>query len=464
MAALKYLSVHAHFYQPPREDPRTGEIPIEKGAAPFPNWNEKIYQECYRPNAELGNFEKISFNIGPTLCEWLEITHPETLRKIIHADQAAIQRDGVGNAMAQPYHHTILPLMNYQDKVTQVRWGIADFETRFGRKPTGMWLPETAVDTETLQVLAEHGIGYTILAPWQARSKNLDVRQPYRVVLPNGASLVVFFYHAGLSGGISFNPQLTTNADIFAQEHLLPAYSEGKTTKSRPALLMLATDGELYGHHQPLRDYFLQRLLTESCQLNGLQAITPAKWLKEYPPRKTVHIRERTSWSCHHGIKRWSSGCACTPGDSSWKKHFFSALRWIAREMDRIYVEKLSPYFEDPWEIRHAYIRVMSGQISASDYVDQGAGQRLSPHQRGQIVQLLEAQLERQRMFASCGWFFEDYDRIEPRNATAYAAHAVRLTAYATGIDLSAQAMKRLAKVVSSRSGLRGDQVFQTFL
>ena len=168
------LIIHGHFYQPPREDPLTGEIPIEPGAAPYRNWNERIHAQCYYPNALLHNFAGISFNIGPTLIEWMFDYDPETEASIVEQNRANLEAYGVGNAMAQAYNHTILPLASHHDKITQVRWGIADFELRFGQKPQGMWLPETGVDDETLAVLADCGIEFTILAPWQADTPNLD--------------------------------------------------------------------------------------------------------------------------------------------------------------------------------------------------------------------------------------------------------------------------------------------------
>ncbi|PWH20071.1 MAG: glycoside hydrolase [Anaerolineae bacterium] len=459
----RYLCVHAHFYQPPREDPRTGQIPIEPGAAPYPNWNERIYHECYRPNAELNNYERISYDVGPTLFEWLAAEHPDTLAEIVNADRRLVTRFGSGNAMAMPYHHPILPLASYLDKITQVRWGILDFEARFGRKPTGMWLPETAVDDETLIVLADHGIRFTILAPWQARAKHLDVTQPYRVELPQGKSMIVFFYHAPLSGGISFHPPMTINADQFVTENLLPVYQQEGAKRAEAKLILLASDGELYGHHQPLRQYFLERLLTESCRMNQIGVTYPEKWLQDYAVRRTVHIRQRTSWSCHHGVARWSTGCACTPGDSSWKNALRSALNQIAAEIDQVYEDTASKLVEDVWEMRHNYLKVLLGQVSLEAYLRQMAGKSLSVSEHQTLLQLLEAQFERHRMFASCGWFFEDFDRIEPRNAIAYAAHAVRLTELAGGVDLSAFAKQRLKKVVSPTSGLRGDQVFEQY-
>lgn len=455
------VCIHAHFYQPPREDPITGLIPFEAGAAPYPNWNERIHNECYRPNAELGNFERVSFNLGPTLCDWLQTTHPETLRLIIAQDRINWQRHGVGNAMAQAYNHTILPLAKRADKVTQIAWGIADFEYRFGRKPQGMWLPETAVDLETLDIMAQAGIEFTILAPWQAETNHLDHTEPYQVMLPEGRAIKVFFYHRDLSGGISFQPNWTTNADIFARQYLARAFNPQKSSSGEPQLLLVASDGELYGHHQPFRDYFLAHLVDGASRQAGLHTTYPALWLRENPPRRSIRIREDTSWSCHHGVTRWMGECACTPGDARWKVYLRRAFDHLGDKLDDIYVHTAQGLNIDPWLLRDRYIHVIMGHISADELTQEHAGKRLSLQEIHQMRLLLKAQYERQRMFTSCGWFFEDFSRIEPRNNLAYAAQAVWLTKLATGIDLAPWIQEDLKFVVSNCTLLRGDIVFQ---
>lgn len=457
------LCIHGHFYQPPREDPLTGAVPPEFGAAPYRNWNERIHAECYRPNAELGNFERVSFNIGPTLFTWMEAHDPATYRQIIEQDRACAARFGVGNSMAQAYNHTIMPLAGYADKVTQVVWGVADFQHRFGRKPQGMWLPETAVDAETLAVLADHGIEFTILAPWQAEGWGLDPTEPYRVALPEGRSIVVFFYHQGLSGRVSFDPAMTTNADAFALNDLAGQYNDEKLRRGEPQLLLVATDGELYGHHQPFRDLFLAHLLKSSSAQIGIVPTFPALWLREHPPRRWVGIRDRTSWSCHHGVVRWAGECGCAPG-GRWKFHLRQALDQLAAALDQAYVEAVGRFIADPWVLRHRYIHVLLGALSAEELIGEQAGRRLPEEITGRIHMLLEAQRERQRMFTSCGWFFDNFDRIEPKNNLAYAAQAVRLTSLATGTDLAPNALARLRQVQSGRTGLRGDQVFAAYL
>lgn len=461
---LKYVSVHGHFYQPPREDPLTGSIPIERGASPYANWNERILAECYRPNAELGNFQKISFNIGPTLAAWIKSFEPQVARMIAAQDAANVQRHGVGNAMAQAYNHTILPLASRHDQATQVAWGIADFAHRFGRKPQGMWLPETAVDMDTLETLAAQGIEFTILAPWQAAQDNPDVTEPYRVRLSGGRSIQVFFYQRELSGRISFDPGATVNADDFAANLLQPHYNSEKVLRGEPQIVLLASDGELYGHHQHLRDYFLARLMDGASSGIGIEPTFPALWLKENPPRQWMEIREQTSWSCHHGVTRWMGSCGCTPGDASWKAQMRYSFERIAGEVDRIYLNAVKPMISDPWALRDRYIHVILGRIGAGELIEEMAGGALQTPQVERIRLLLEAQRERQRMFTSCGWFFEDFDRIEPRNNVAYAAQAVNLVRQATGIDLETYALADLDRVISQRSGLRASQVFSAHL
>ena len=458
------LCVHAHFYQPLREDPFTGMIPPEAGATPYPNWNERIQAECYRPNAELGNFERISFNIGPTLFAWMQKFDRESCRLIVAQDQANLHRYGVGNAMAQSYHHTILPLATRQDKETQIIWGIADFIHRFGRRPQGLWLPETAVDLETLEVLVEQGIEFTILAPWQADSPSLDPTQPYRVNLPGGRNITVFFYHQELSSGVSFNPELTSNADSFAQLEVSSRFSPEKLQKGEPQLLMIATDGELYGHHQHFRDRFLAHLVNGASKQAGYTTSYPAAWLKKYPPSRTMSIKERTSWSCHHGVDRWMGECGCTPGDGRWKAYLRQGLNHLAAAIDTLYVKQTLLLKIHPWKIQNAYVQVLLGNATLSEIAGEITGRQWEPEELAHLHLLLEGRRHRQQMFMSCGWFFEDFSRIEPRNNVAYAAQAVNLIRMATGVDLAAQAVADLRYVVSQKTGIRGDIVFMSYL
>jgi alpha-amylase/alpha-mannosidase (GH57 family) len=481
LTLLSYI-IHTHFYQPPREDPLTGQIPLERGACPYLNWNEKIYTECYQPNVDQGNLGKVSFNIGPTLFSWLETQHPDTCQKIIDADRQNVQAFGNGNAMAQAYNHTILPLASRRDKVTQVAWGIADFIHRFQRKPQGMWLPETAMDLETLEVLADFGIEFTILAPWQAEDAAVDPSEPYLASIGGKRSLTVFFYHQELSTRISFDPWATINADQFAEFYLMPAFNQKKLQNNEAQVLMLASDGELYGHHQPLRNYFLERLVDGAVKSLNLRLTYPAQWLKEHPARQLIGVRENTAWSCHHGLGRWLGDCECngttnpggakvggegeTPGLESgaaagaWKVRLRRAFLQLAGALDGLYLEVTQPYFEDPWSLRDRYIHVILGELSLDDLLFAQSGQRLKSEARLRIHQMLEAQRERQRMFTSCGWFFDTFDRIEPQNVVAYAAQAVLLARQATGVDLTPAVLEDLNLVVSQDTHRNAGEIF----
>src|SRR5262245_42498871 len=248
-AISQYLCVYGHFYQPPREDPFTQQVPHEPGAGHYDNFNEKITAECYRPNATAGAFERISFDLGPTLANWLAAHHPDVHQRIIDADRRHRERYGVGNALAQAYNHTILPLATPHDKRTQIHWGLTDFAQRFGHPAEGMWLAETAVDLETLDVVAQAGVRYTVLAPWQA-AEPVDPTQPYLTRLPSGREIIVFFYNAPLSGAVSFDHDATSNADRFASSSLLRQLDAAKHERHAPQLITIASDGELYGHHQ----------------------------------------------------------------------------------------------------------------------------------------------------------------------------------------------------------------------
>jgi alpha-amylase/alpha-mannosidase (GH57 family) len=453
------LCVHAHFYQPPREDPYTGIVPSEQGAWPFLNWNERIFETCYKPNAELGNFNKISFNLGPTLSQWLKETHPETLAKIVQADSENVKQYGVGNAIAQGYNHTILPLMKRRDKQTQISWGISDFKRTFGRKPQGMWLPETAVDMETLELLVANGIEFTILAPWQAETQDLDTRKAYQVILPDHKSIKIFFYHSGISSRISFDPGSTENADSFILDYVKGEF----TSRREDQMLLIASDGELYGHHQVFRDKFLSYLLNGSLSCQNIDYSFPALQLQKQKVIPIVKIKENTSWSCHHGVERWRGVCSCTL-NSDWKKPLKFALDRLSWDIDQIFLEKTQEILSNPWKSREQFIEVILGEKKYSDWIIGQITDPISAVESEIIHFLLQAQMERQRMFTSCGWFFEDFDRIEPKNNIAYAAHAVWLTKQATGIDLSPMTIPYLDKVRSWMSGLTASQVFKDVL
>ncbi len=459
---MTFLAVHGHFYQPPRDDPASGEIPEEPGADPYPNFNEKITAECYRPNAEAGNYELLSFDFGPTLLAWMARAAPAVHKKIVAADKASARRSGAGRsgtggALAQSYHHTILPLATRAEKELEIAWGVADFERRFGRKPRGLWLPETAADRETLAVAAEQGIEFTVLAPWQAKTQTLDPTRPYWVELPQGRRLAAFFFVRSLSGRISFDPSATTNADRFAREQLKPLGARLEP-EGEDRLLLIATDGELYGHHQKDRQLFLRRLLRSSASRAGFEVTNLARFLDAHPPRQSMEVVEPSSWSCHHGVARWSDLCHCTP-QAHWKAPLRAALNALAVDLDRAYQQAAGELVDDPHGLLLAAIDLALGRRTLPKLAAAFAKRALKRIEVTRLGDLLEAQRLRHRMFSSCGWFWDELDRIEPRNCLKAAAAAVARTARATGADPAPWLLDQLSVIKSSRTSLTADQV-----
>jgi len=456
---LNAICVHGHFYQPPREDPLSGLIPDEKGAEPYRNWNERIHAECYRPNAILGNFKKMSFNIGPTLFGWMEYHDKQTYDSILEQERQNFHTHGVGNGMAQAYNHIIMPLANKQDKITQIKWGIADFKFRFGHEPQGMWLPETAVDLETLSILADNNIKFTILAPWQIQSnEKLTFDQPYLISLPDDREpMIIFLYHQGLSTSVSFQPEATRNAELFIDEWLLPSSTFSKQSEDR--MTLIASDGELYGHHRNFRDKFLAHILNGALKQKNFNITYPGLWLQSHKPQKFVKLIENTSWSCHHGILRWMGECGCTPG-ANWKAPLRYGLEKIADEIDQQFQLFINKFNTDAWQLRNAYIDVFLGEKNLENLVEEFINQPLNEQQVRKIGMILAAQYEKQRIFTSCGWFFENFHRIEPQNNIAYAAQAAWLTKQVTGKDLKPKALLLLKNVRDPQTGLHGDTIF----
>ncbi|HEY7419743.1 MAG TPA: DUF3536 domain-containing protein, partial [Ktedonobacteraceae bacterium] len=403
-----YICLYGHFYQPPREEPFTGQIPYEPGATPYPNFNEKITTECYRPNAEVGNFEAISFDLGPTLASWLEQHHADVYQRIIASDRMHMQRFNVGNALAQAYNHTLLPLATTRDKYTQVTWGLQDFRHRYGHDAHGMWLPETAVDLETLDIMAQCGIRYTVLAPWQAAS-SIDTTEPYILPLRNGRSITVFFYNAPLSGGVSFDWNITNDANIFA-EHYLPSHvASHKQEGGEDQLIVIATDGELYGHHKPWRDKFLSYLLHTGAPNHNFRVCTLERYLRDHPATKEVSIHTPSSWSCAHGIARWNTGCECTEGDSHWKGALRQALNNLAERGNQYFEHYMGEVLHDPWAARNEYLTLRNGWESLESFWARHGKlqyQLVDPPLIHRTRLLLEAQYYHQYSFTSCGFFF----------------------------------------------------------
>ncbi|OGN87566.1 MAG: hypothetical protein A2X23_08135 [Chloroflexi bacterium GWC2_73_18] len=442
------LALHAHFYQPPRRDPFSGAMPREPKAAPYHDWNERITAECYRPNAERGNFGRIGWNVGPTLTAWLAAEAPDVLGAIAAQD---LGRNGI----AQGYHHTILPLASARDRRTEIRWGMRDFEYRFGRRSTGFWLPETAVDLATLRDLAAEGVRWTILAPWQAGTDgDLEVRRPYRVVLGGGQAIEVFFFDAAASAAIGFDAAATADADRFAREHVVPRLATALRDGSSP-LLLAATDGETYGHHRTFRDLFLERLTRspegsaadprrfDSATLGEVLAAPPTTALP------VMTVLERTSWSCHHGIARWTAECPDAP-DGRWKGPLRAALDRLAAGIDAVSERLAHERDADLWSLRDHYVDAETGIVSAG---------RLAPDPL--VRELLAAQASRLAMFASDAWFWGEPDRAETEHALLCAAHAARIVDRHGGTHLERLLVDDLASLRSPATGRDGAAIYR---
>jgi len=443
------LAIHGHFYQPPREDPFTGVMKLEREAAPFHDFNEKITAESYRPIAERGYFDALSFNVGPTLIAWLARHAPDTYQRLIDADRWHVQKTGVGSAIAQPAHHTILPLARNRDKITQVRWGIASFRHRFGRQPRGMWLPEMAVDLVTLEVMSEEGLSFTILSDQQVRGELRAGSGPYRVRLPGGGYFAVFIRDRALSDAIAFGlPDLGGGG----------AWAARALASRGDRFTLIAVDGETFGHHHVNGLDFLGDLLRPAGSTYTLTTLTD--YLRRHPPTIEVEIDPRTTWSCAHGLARWDAGCACTPGDSSWKPALRSALDLLADEIDAIYLHETRRVLDRPWQLVDESIDVVLGLTDMRTLIDEHTDTALKTGHTQRLGHLVSAQLHRQRMFTSCGWFFGDLDRFEPRYVIANAARAIQLCRQATGADLGSDFRETLSAARSAVTGVTAAELF----
>jgi len=471
--------VHGHFYQPPRENPWLEAVEVEDSARPYHDWNARVTAECYAPNGASrvldaerrilrirNNYRRMSFNIGPTLAAWMEREAPEAYARIVDADRETLGEHAVhGNAIAQVYNHMILPLATRRDKETQVRWGIADFRHRFGRPPEGMWLPETAVDTETLEVLAQHGIAFTILAPTQAArirppdgdwinvgGGRIDPRHPYRCALPGGGSITLFFYDGAVARDVAFG-SLLDSGDAFA-DRLLGAFAPDD---SRPQLVHVATDGESYGHHHPFGEMALSRAFEVIESEEQARLANYGEVLADTPADHEVQIAEPTSWSCAHGVERWRSNCGCRAGhpewSQEWRRPLREALDWLRDELARVFEEHGPRYLRDPWAARDGYIEVILNR--SSDTLDAffaehgraGGGEA----DRVPALRLLEMQRHGMLMYTSCGWFFDELSGIETVQVIKYAARALQL-AEEFGARLEDEFVGRLA---AAKSNLR---------
>ena len=419
------VAIHGHFYQPPREDPFTGQMPREDGAAPYHDYNEKITAECYQPNAVAGNLDRLSFNFGPTLIGWLARHQPDTYARVLEADRVHQRTYGIGNAIAQTVHHTVLPLARRRDKRLQVKWGMASFIQRFQRQPRGVWLPEMAVDLTTLEILTELGLSFTIVSEEQVRGELREGAGPYRVRLPGGGYFAVFVRDRHLSNHLSFDTDRIIDAPYWLYEHV----------RNRRGLTLIATDGETFGHHQSRGVQLLSELLRGEAE-QAYRVVALTDYLRSHPPTTEIEIIERSAWSCTHHVGRWDTGCVCTTGDHTWKPILRAAMDLLADEIDALYQYELRDVFADPWQLVDRYIDVVLGVADVPMLIQQQTATKLTTGQMLRINKLVLAQLHRQRMFTSCGWFFDKLDRPEPRYVLAQALRAIQLVKQATGSDL----------------------------
>jgi alpha-amylase/alpha-mannosidase (GH57 family) len=478
------ICVHGHFYQPPRENPWLELVERQPGAYPFHDWNERITVECYEPNtrarilddqgrivALVNNYARMSFNLGPTLLSWLEDAAPETSAALLAADRKSQQRfGGHGSALAQAYSHPIMPLADPRDARTQVIWGVRDFRHRFGRAPEGMWLPETAVDDATLELLVDAGIRFTILAPHQAArvraigtdtwtdvsGGRVDPTMPYEVPLPSGRRITVFLYDGPISHDIAFNGLLEDGSRLAGR--LVDGF---RTDRDGPQLVHVATDGETYGHHHRHGEMALASALELLDARTDVVLTNYAQFLAEHPPTHEVTLVQHSSWSCVHGIERWRDDCGC--GNESglhqrWRAPLRKALDALHAELADIFVRLAGELVTDPWAARDDYIDViLSGEPAWHDFVTRHARGTLDAGETRRLRELLELQRHALLMFTSCGWFFDELSRPEPVQVLRYAARALQLAESLTGrADLEVRFVAALA-LAESNDATYGD-------
>lgn len=481
MDTLHGICVHSHFYQPPREDPWLDAILRDPTADPYHDWNECVYEQCYRPNMAarlldsgghivqiINNYRHMSFNVGPTLHRWIESHDPLLAQGILKADADARAALGAGGAVAQAYSHMIMPLACERDIRTQVRWGAADFERRFGRRPEGMWLPETAVDTRTLEALAEEGVDFTILAPHQCAATRspdgswtetpgghrLDVTRPYLMRLPSGKSITLIFYYGSIAHDIAFGG-LLDSGDFFAESLMRKLPRDGE-----PRLLAIATDGETYGHHHRFGEMALARAAQILYSSSDAMLTNIAAFLKLCPAARECRIAERTSWSCAHGVERWRSNCGCHTGgepwwNQAWREPLRDALDRMRDKIDEIYEREMSKFCDSPWKLRDDAIDLYLDEPADSE-LDELRREKtaflrnrcggLKPYDAAKALSLIEAQRMRMFMYTSCGWFFNDVAGIETRQILAYAVRAAEHIRNVSGVDLERDFLDDLKK------------------
>ena len=491
----KFICIHGHFYQPPRENPWLESVEVQDSASPYHDWNERITMECYAPNSAArimgtdnrideitNNYSKISFNFGPTLLSWMKDKTPEIHDAIISADKLSRERyGGHGSAMAQVYNHMILPLANPRDRHTQVRWGVRDFESRFGRPPEGMWLAETAVDTPTLETLAELGIRFTILSPFQAsrvkeigkrnsRDVNggqIDPTKAYQIRLPSGKTIAAFFYDAPVSQAIAFE-RLLTSGEALAHR-LGSAFNERRQWDQ---LVHIATDGESYGHHHRHGEMALAYALKYVEKSNLARLTNYGQYLETHPPTHEAQIHEKSAWSCVHGVGRWMTDCGCNSGghpgwNQGWRAPLRMALDWLRDELAPLFEAKGKEFLRDPWAARNDYIELILDRSpeSRERFFTAQATRPLQEAEKVTVLKLLELQRHAMLMYTSCGWFFDELSGIETVQVIQYAARALQLAREIFGKDLEPEFLNRLQNAKSNIPEHRdGRHIFEKFV
>ncbi|OQW98866.1 MAG: glycoside hydrolase [Elusimicrobia bacterium A5] len=490
----RYVCIHGHFYQPPRENSWLGDVELQDSAYPYHDWNDRITAECYAPNTASrtlnneqkiiyisNNFSKISFNFGPTLLSWMENHEPEVYKAIIDADKESQKKfSGHGSAIAQVYNHIIMPLANEKDKRTQIFWGIKDFEYRFKRKPEGMWLAETAVDIETLEILAEFGIKFTILAPRQSKrvrklgvkdwvdvgNSNIDPKRAYLCNLPSGRKINLFFYDGPIAQDLAFGGQLNTGENF--TDRLMSAF----TPDNNSQIVHIATDGETYGHHKRYGDMTLAYCLYY-IEANNLAKLTVyGEYLEKHPPNYEVEIFENSSWSCIHGVERWRNNCGCNSGmHGGWKQDWRAPLRnafdWLRDAIIPVYENEMKKYVKDPWQARDNYIEVMldNKEKTLEQFISTNANHSLSEVEKNRMLRLLEMQKFAMYMYTSCGWFFDELSGIETVQVIQYAARAIHIAKETVGLDLEEEFTKLLEKAPSNIPNYKnGAKIYELFV
>ncbi|MDA2938011.1 DUF3536 domain-containing protein, partial [Acidobacteria bacterium AH-259-A15] len=477
----RYICIHGHFYQPPRENPWFEEVEIQDAAFPYRDWNERITVECYAPNMAarildsedeiidiVNNYSKISFNFGPTLLSWLEKHRPDVYQAVLEADRLSVgDFSGHGSAIAQVYNHMIMPLANRKDKYTQVIWGIKDFQKRFGRDPEGVWLPETAVDIESLEVLAKLGIKFTILAPRQAgrvrkagragrwqevKGGRIDPTRTYLCLLPSGRTISLFFYNGSIASEVAFGG-LLKNGEVFGRR-LVSAFAQNQDD---PQLVHIATDGETYGHHRRHGEMALAYCL-RFIESNGLGDITNyGEYLEKHPPTYVAEILEESSWSCIHGVERWRSNCGCNPGKNvgwtqAWRGPLREAMDRLRNKLIPLYEEEAGKYLMDPWEARNDYVEVTldRSRKSVEAFLGRHRVRKLSNQQIVKVLRLMEMQRSVMLTYTSCGWFFDEISRIETVQVMRHASRAMQLAEEWLGESLESEYLSVLKKAPSN--------------